>query len=71
MSTSVIEPGTRLAGRYRLEKRISDSGGSSLWKAIDEILARAVAVRTFDPEFPGSPTPSRPRAPPAGSPTPA
>ncbi|MFI0369497.1 protein kinase family protein [Actinomadura sp. 1N219] len=52
MSTSVIEPGTRLAGRYRLEKRISDSGGSSLWKAIDEILARAVAVRTFEPEFP-------------------
>ncbi|WP_242619862.1 protein kinase family protein [Actinomadura fibrosa] len=52
MSTSVIEPGTRLAGRYRLEERISDAGGSSLWKAIDEILARAVAVRTFDPEFP-------------------
>ncbi|XRQ07293.1 protein kinase family protein [Actinomadura welshii] len=52
MSTSVIEPGTRLAGRYRLEERISDSGGSSLWKAIDEILARAVAVRTFDPKFP-------------------
>ncbi|MFF5262534.1 protein kinase family protein [Actinomadura viridis] len=52
MSTSVIEPGTRLAGRYRLEERITDSGGSTLWKAIDEILARAVAVRTFDPEFP-------------------
>ncbi|HEY8479361.1 MAG TPA: AMP-binding protein [Spirillospora sp.] len=52
MSTSVIEPGTRLAGRYRLEERISDSGGSCLWKAIDEILARAVAVRTFDPKFP-------------------
>ncbi|WP_217999868.1 protein kinase family protein, partial [Actinomadura formosensis] len=52
MSTSVIEPGTRLAGRYRLEERISDSGGSSLWRAIDEILARAVAVRTFDPKFP-------------------
>ena len=52
MSTSVIEPGTRLAGRYRLEERISDTGGSCLWKAIDEILARAVAVRTFDPDFP-------------------
>ncbi|GAA2443288.1 protein kinase family protein [Actinomadura vinacea] len=52
MSTSVIEPGTRLAGRYRLEERISDSGGSCLWKAIDEILARAVAVRTFDQDFP-------------------
>ncbi|WP_026403986.1 protein kinase family protein [Actinomadura rifamycini] len=52
MSTSMIEPGNRLAGRYRLEKRIKDSGGSTLWKAVDEILARAVAVRTFDPEFP-------------------
>ncbi|GAA2618174.1 protein kinase family protein [Actinomadura fulvescens] len=52
MSTSVIEPGTRLAGRYRLEERIADSGGSTLWKAIDEILARAVAVRTFEPDFP-------------------
>ncbi|WP_026341739.1 protein kinase family protein [Actinomadura atramentaria] len=51
MSTSVIEPGTRLAGRYRLEERIAE-GGSTLWRAIDEILARAVAVRTFDPEFP-------------------
>ncbi|QFG27186.1 AMP-binding protein [Actinomadura sp. WMMB 499] len=48
----MIEPGNRLAGRYRLEKRIKDSGGSTLWKAVDEILARAVAVRTFDPEFP-------------------
>lgn len=47
----MIEPGNRLAGRYRLEKRIKDSGGSTLWKAVDEILARAVAVRTFDPEF--------------------
>jgi hypothetical protein len=52
VSTSVIEPGTRLADRYRLEKRIRDTGGSALWKAIDEILARAVAVRTFDPGFP-------------------
>ncbi|MFC0040577.1 protein kinase family protein, partial [Actinomadura rayongensis] len=51
MSTSVIEPGARLAGRYRLEERIA-AGGSTLWKAKDEILARAVAVRTFDDEFP-------------------
>lgn len=52
MSTSIIEPGTRLSGRYRLEERVSQSGGSTLWKATDEILARAVAVRTFDPGFP-------------------
>lgn len=48
----MIEPGTRLAGRYRLETRVSEAGGSTLWKAIDEILARAVAVRTFAPDFP-------------------
>jgi hypothetical protein len=47
-----MEPGTRLAGRYRLESRISQADGSTLWKAIDEILARAVAVRTFAPDFP-------------------
>lgn len=52
MSTSIIEPGARLAGRYRLEDRVREAGGSTLWRAIDEILARAVAVRTFDPEFP-------------------
>ena len=51
MSTSTIRPGTRLAGRYRLEDRVSESGGSTLWKAIDEILARPVAIRTFAQNF--------------------
>lgn len=52
MSTSVIEPGTRLAGRYRLDDRVNETEGSTLWKAVDETLARAVAVRTFDEDFP-------------------
>ncbi|MEV5711454.1 AMP-binding protein [Actinoallomurus sp. NPDC052274] len=52
MSTSVIEPGTRLAGRYRLDDRVSEAGGSTFWKATDEILARSVAVLTFAPGFP-------------------
>jgi hypothetical protein len=52
LSTSVIEPGTRLAGRYRLDDRVSEAGGSTFWKATDEILARAVAVLTFAPGFP-------------------
>lgn len=52
MSTSVIEPGTRLAGRYRLDDRVSEAGGSTFWKATDEILARPVAVLTFAPGFP-------------------
>jgi hypothetical protein len=52
MSTFISEPGTRLAGRYRLEDRVSDMAGSTLWKAIDETLARPVAVLTFAPGFP-------------------
>ncbi|WP_245765328.1 protein kinase family protein [Nonomuraea jiangxiensis] len=31
---------------------MSESEGATLWKAIDEILARPVAVHTFGPEFP-------------------
>lgn len=52
MSAPTVEPGTKLAGRFRLEDRVSESGGATLWKAIDEILARPVAVLTFDPDFP-------------------
>ncbi|MEV4290342.1 protein kinase family protein [Nonomuraea bangladeshensis] len=52
MSTSAVAPGTRLAERFRLEDRVSESDGATLWKAIDEILARPVAVHTFAPDFP-------------------
>ncbi|MBF8188215.1 protein kinase family protein [Nonomuraea sp. K274] len=52
MSTSAVEPGTRLAERFRLEDRVSESDGATLWKAIDEILARPVAVHTFTSDFP-------------------
>jgi hypothetical protein len=31
---------------------VSEAGGSTFWKATDEILARSVAVLTFDPGFP-------------------
>jgi hypothetical protein len=52
MSTFISEPGTRLGGRYRLEDRVNASGGWSAWKAIDETLARPVAVLTFASGFP-------------------
>ncbi|WP_245646213.1 protein kinase family protein, partial [Nocardiopsis trehalosi] len=52
MSTFMIEPGARLAGRYRLDERVSDNGGAVLWKATDETLARLVAVWTFADGFP-------------------
>jgi hypothetical protein len=40
-----------LAGRYRLEERLGDQYGSSVWKATDESLTRTVTVRTFAPHF--------------------
>uniref|UniRef100_UPI000A5AEA90 protein kinase family protein n=1 Tax=Allosalinactinospora lopnorensis TaxID=1352348 RepID=UPI000A5AEA90 len=48
----MIEPGARLAGRYRLEEPVSDTGGATFWKATDETLARPVAVWTFADGFP-------------------
>jgi hypothetical protein len=52
MSTFTSEPGTKIGGRYRLEDRVAAASGWAAWKAIDEILARAVTVVTFAAGFP-------------------
>jgi serine/threonine protein kinase len=52
MSTYTSEPGTRLAGRYRLVDQVAPGNGWTLWKALDETLARPVSVLTFVPGFP-------------------
>jgi serine/threonine protein kinase len=52
MSTYTSEPGTRLAGRYRLVDQTSAGTGWTYWKATDETLARPVTVLTFAPGFP-------------------
>jgi hypothetical protein len=52
MSTYTSEPGTRLAGRYRLVDQTSGGAGWTYWKATDETLARPVAVLTFATGFP-------------------
>src|SRR3984885_8369970 len=52
MSTYTSEPGTRLAGRYRLVDQTSTGTGWAFWKAIDEPLARSVTVLTFAAGFP-------------------
>jgi hypothetical protein len=39
-----VSRGTRLAARYRLEHRLSRSGRSETWRAVDEKLRRAVGV---------------------------
>ena len=52
MSTYTSEPGTRLAGRYRLVDQVSAGAGWTQWKATDETLARSVTVLTFAAGFP-------------------
>jgi hypothetical protein len=52
MSTYTSEPGTRLAGRYRLVDQVATGNGWTLWKAIDETLARPVSILTFVSGFP-------------------
>ncbi len=52
MSTYTSEPGTRLAGRYRLVDQTSAGTGWAFWKATDETLARSVTVLTFAAGFP-------------------
>jgi hypothetical protein len=55
MSTYTSEPGTRLAGRYRLVDQTVTGNGWTLWKAIDETLARPVSILTFASGFPRIP----------------
>jgi hypothetical protein len=52
MSTYTSEPGTQLAGRYRLVDQTSEGSGWTYWKATDETLARSVTVLTFAAGFP-------------------
>jgi len=52
MSTYTSEPGTRLAGRYRLVDQVANGNGWTMWKAIDETLARPVSILTFAAGFP-------------------
>jgi serine/threonine protein kinase len=52
MSTYTSEPGTRLAGRYRLVDQVNAGTGWTYWKATDETLARPVTVLTFATGFP-------------------
>src|ERR1700748_679712 len=55
MSTYTAEPGTRLAGRYRLVDQVTAGNGWTMWKARDETLARPVSVLTFAEGFPRIP----------------
>lgn len=44
MPPYAVEPGTRLVDRYRLEEHLGEAGGTSYWRAQDELLDRSVGV---------------------------
>ncbi|HSF26608.1 MAG TPA: protein kinase family protein [Actinomycetes bacterium] len=44
--SSSLGPGTRLAGRYRIEDHVIDLATTSYWRGVDETLGRDVGVRT-------------------------
>ncbi len=44
MPPFVVEPGTRLVDRYRLEEPLGESGPTSYWRALDELLDRPVGI---------------------------
>jgi serine/threonine protein kinase len=46
--------GTVLAGRFRLEDLVQDMDGARFWRAIDQTLARSVAVNVIDTADPRS-----------------
>ena len=48
MSEKQIGRGTLLAGRFRLEDLVQDNDGARFWRAVDQTLARNVAVSVID-----------------------
>ena len=44
---------TMLAGRYRLHSRIAEGGMGEVWRAVDTVLDRPVAVKLLRTEYAG------------------
>jgi hypothetical protein len=47
-----VEPGRLLAGRYRVEDLLAERAGARLWRAVDEVLRRSVAVDVLPTDSP-------------------
>jgi serine/threonine protein kinase len=50
-----IQPGSILAGRYRIDDLVGEAAGSTTWRAFDQILNRSVSIRAVaadDPRLP-------------------
>ena len=44
MSNQTVSPGALLAGRYRIAELLAEIDGARVWRAVDEVLSRAVVV---------------------------
>lgn len=55
MTTDSIGPGAVLAGRYRLDDLLAESGGARFWRATDTVLARSVAIHAVPSDDPRAP----------------
>lgn len=52
MTTQAVRPGQLLAGRYRVEDLLDEMGDVRSWRAVDEVLSRAVFVHTVPTDDP-------------------
>jgi hypothetical protein len=46
-----VRPGTRLDGRYRLTDRLAYGGMGEVWRGMDDVLSRSVAVKILRAEL--------------------
>jgi serine/threonine-protein kinase len=46
-----VRAGTMLDGRYRLTGQLADGGTGAVWRAVDQVLDRVVAVKVLHPEL--------------------
>ncbi|MBO4206208.1 serine/threonine-protein kinase [Micromonospora echinofusca] len=52
----MLHPGRKLGDRYRLDTRIGAGGMGEVWRAVDEVLGRVVAVKAMLPAVADDPT---------------
>jgi eukaryotic-like serine/threonine-protein kinase len=53
--SSVVDRGRMLAGRYRLDELVGSGGAGQVWRAVDLVLERPVAVKLLWPDAAGDP----------------
>lgn len=51
-----VGPGSLLAGRYRIQSGIAVGGMGEVWRAVDDVVGRPVAVKVLKPQYAADPT---------------